>query len=246
MGQLTQPDRLDIEDACDHEVLNELDQSKLKLGDGLILGGACPDADQLPDMLRDLSPFVTAQTKNSADRIHTIAVNGGALVLSFWSPLSNLARFLLDFLREPCLHSIGRVFYTICWPLIWFLGFTLRQDVPLMINIWMAVKLKGIKIVGLVIHAPCGAAAACKMSFADQVQHLIRAKRRLKKIPAFKGIKFPCFCHVDYGFPDTVQNRPQKVTYFIKTSVAWGWLVGRLPKDPDQKQAGEDEPPLAA
>jgi hypothetical protein len=177
-------------------------------------------------MLKHISPFVEAQ--HGAERVHLIAVNGGALVLSPTSPLSNMSRFLLRFLRDHSLSLVARLLYTVLAPLIWLIGRAMRQDVALMLNISMAIELKGIKTVGLTIHAPCGAATVCQMSFVEELAHLIKAKRRLKATPAFTGVKMPCFCHIDYG--DDQKNGARKRTYFVSTKHAEKWLMQHYPQ----------------
>ena len=228
MEKLCERDREQILEARKAGVLTELKDSKLLLHRGIIMGGVCSDGDQLPEMLGHIGPLVEAQ--HGAERVHLIAVNGGALVLSPTSPLSNMSRFLLRFLRDHSLNFAIRLLYTVLSPIIWLLGRAMRQDIALMLNISMAVDLKGIKTVGLAIHAPCGAATVCGMSFIEELAHLIKAKHRLKDTPAFSGVKFPCFVHVDYGDDGVAGNGARKRTYFVSTKNAQKWLMRTYPR----------------
>lgn len=225
MGKLSERDLEQVLEARKAGILGDLANSRLMLHHGLIMGGVCSDGDQLPEMLKHLNPFVEAQ--HGTERIHLIAVNGGALVLSPSSPLSNMSWFLLRFLRDKTVSVVRRAIYSLFAPFIWLLGKAMCQDVALMLNISMAVELKGIKTVGLAIHAPCGAASICGMSFVKELVHLIKAKRRLEKTPAFHGVKLPCFCHIDYG--DDQKNGMRKRTYFISTKAAEKWLLEHYP-----------------
>lgn len=194
-------------------VLEDLESKKVDFREGVI-AVICPDGDQT-EKRTHLEELVASQ--NGDKRVHLITQHGASLVIPWQSPLSNLSPFLYDFLVEVVQNRIARSFIYIFWPLWSLMGWLGRFDIQMIINIWKAIRMKGIKTIVLYIHAPCGAAGLCKISFAGELEHLILAKRRLKWWLGFMGIKVACFCHVDYG-------GGKKKTYFIKTHKAEKWL----------------------
>ncbi|MFA5061555.1 MAG: hypothetical protein WC526_00145 [Patescibacteria group bacterium] len=227
MGKLSERDREQVLEARKANILTELADSKLMLHNGIILGGVCSDGDQLPEMKKHIGLLVEAQY--GAERVHLFAINGGALALSPSSPLANMSRFYYEFLVENNLDFGWRILLLLLYPVIWFMGKAMRQDIILMINVWLGIRMKQIKTVGLCIHAPCGAAGLCGMSFVEEISCLIKAKRRLKAMPVFTNVKFPCFVHVDYGDDGNGGNSARKRTYFISTKAAEKWLLEHYP-----------------
>ncbi len=69
-----------------------------------------------------------------------------------------------------------------------------------------ARALKGINVVALYAHAPCGAAGHHGVSLERVIALQVRAKRRIKALN--EGVMVVCFFHVDYG------NGKQR-TYFL-------------------------------
>lgn len=213
-GKLTAADESSIMAARSSGVLEDLESKKVDFRDGVI-AVICPDGDQT-EKRTHLEALVASQ--NGDKRVHLITQHGACLALPWQSPLSSLSPFFLEFLREIARSWVLKALVFMATPLLWVVGWMGRHDIQMIINIWKAIRMKGIKTIVLYIHAPCGAAAHCHISFLGELQHLILAKRRLKWWLGYMGIKVACFCHVDYG-------GGKKKTYFIKTHRAAEWLL---------------------
>ncbi len=218
--KLNDRDRADIESARNDGILKDVDEFRADLRAGAITV-ACSDGDQAEDLKNHLHKMIVSQCGFA--REHAIGLNGGALVISPYSSLNNLAWYFPALVRSNTKNVVTRFLAWLAWPFLWCLGyFCLRQDWALIGNIGAAIQLKQIKTVVLYVHAPCGAAGLCGMSFRDQLRHLVAAKRRLKKMRAFNGVKFPCFVHVDYGLNGG--GMPKKRTYFVDPQEIEDWL----------------------
>ncbi len=84
MGHLSDEDRQAYSKLRERQILINVDAHRLDLSAGVILV-ACSDGDQLPDIFNNLSHSFEGQRPTA--RIHTIALNGGALLLPANSPL---------------------------------------------------------------------------------------------------------------------------------------------------------------
>jgi hypothetical protein len=69
-------------------VLEDLNPHRLDQKDGVIMV-ACADGDQMPDLFAHQARLVSAH--RDAPRVHTLALNGGALLIPTRSPLRNKA-----------------------------------------------------------------------------------------------------------------------------------------------------------
>jgi len=79
-----------------------------------------------------------------------------------------------------------------------------------------ARALKGINLVALYAHAPCGAAGLHGVSLERALAIQIRAKLRIKMLN--NGIQVACFFHVDYG-------EGVKRTYFFSRERWEAWAT---------------------
>lgn len=216
MAKMTEKDLDLIRYLREEGILQEVREQRLKFEDGVI-SLPCSDGDQSHDWRTHLGELVVRQRGEIRD--HVIALNGGgALLLSPSSPLRTLAPVLPKMLLEGCdwprwLLFISSLFLS-------FVGFVLRQDLVVLANIWGAIKLKNIKTVVMQLHFPCGAAGLCHMSVLEQLDHLILAKQRVKRI--FKQVRVPCFVHVDW--PEDGGSKHRRRTYFVKTNELRSWL----------------------
>lgn len=77
--------------------------------------------------------------------------------------------------------------------------------------------LKGISVIALYAHFPCGKVKDTRMEIQEVFAALIAAKQRLKReIP---GVKVACFFHVDYPQTDPGEGAgPRKRTYFLSVA----------------------------
>lgn len=82
----------------------------------------------------------------------------------------------------------------------------LPADKVLLRDIKDAIFLKEMQTIVIYAHFPCGAAGLCGLTVLEQLDLLVKAKRRLKK--EFSEVKVACFFHVDY-------TNGRKRTYFI-------------------------------
>jgi len=212
---LSPQDRADISSARTAGVLADLAPEKFDFHAGVI-AILCPDGDQT-EKRTHLEALVASQ--NGDKRVHLITQHGAALSLSASSPLSNPSLFLPDLLDDVA-RNRSRLFKVVAFllrPLVWLMGWMGRRNIQILANLWAAIRMKQIKTIVLYIHAPCGAADHCGVSFRDELLHLIKAKRRIEWWLGYMGIKVACFCHVDYG-------AGKKKTYFIKTRSTEDWL----------------------
>ena len=158
MGHLTEHDRMLITVLREAGVLAEVAGRNLDLKDGVIMI-PCADGDQMCDLFE----FKTSlfQEQQFHPRIHTLALNGGALLIPANSPVQ----------REG------------------------NEDTVILQHLRDGQALKGINLVVLYAHAPCGAAGIAKLNSKQVIELLIAAKTRVKEeIP---GLKVACFCHVE-------------------------------------------------
>jgi len=216
MAKMSQKDLELIRYLREEGVLQEVREQRLNFENGVI-SLPCSDGDQSHDWRTHLGGLVARQRGEVRD--HVVALNGGgALLLSPASPLRTLAPVLPKMLLEgsdwpKCVLYIAALF-------LGLIGFMLRQDLVVLANIWGAIKLKNIKTVVMQLHFPCGAAGLCHMTAWEQLDHLVRAKQRLKRV--FKQIRVPCFVHVDW--PEDEGSKHRRRTYFVKTSELRSWL----------------------
>jgi len=226
MGKLTDTDRKAVEDALRAGVLEPVDWPKMDLKDGAVVV-LCGDGDQSESILDGLTPEVEKQCGTA--RIQLVALNGGGPCLSPTSPLSNLGEVLFNFLREAATTRKMRIIVETCSIPIHLAGYFMRVDMPLLFNIWGSVKLKRMRTVVLISHAPCGMAGMCMMSFVDLAVNLIKAKTFIKRVVKVfdrerlgleAKVVFPCLVHVDYG-------DGRKELYHFKTGPGAEWLAQR-------------------
>ncbi|MEK7624877.1 MAG: hypothetical protein AAB467_00835 [Patescibacteria group bacterium] len=226
-GTLSAEDAAWISAAREARVLEHIREKNPQFKDGVI-PMFCPDADRT-EMRKHLDKLVARETDGKPPRVHPLTSHGAALALPWQSPLSNLSPFLFGFLtdRRVFRNWFWRAFIYITFPLWWIVGRVARIDIFFLIKFWWAIDHKGIKAVVLYIHAPCGAAGQCGISFLEQLRYLILAKRRLKRRLELLGITVTCLCHVDYGNTADGYSGDEKEhpnTYFIRTHKAEAWL----------------------
>jgi|GEM_PF-4043385 len=194
MASICAVDLEQVRSARSAGVLREITPDLLRFNQGVI-PILCPDADKYKKR-QHLEELVAYQA--GAPRVHMLGVHGGAVALSRRSPLSNYSRFVFGFIRDIVRGRLCMLLYLL-YPLLWFLGWCMRQDWRLLMDIWAASKLKGIRTVVLYIHLPCGVAQLCQQSFNVQLLHAARAKRRVKRWLRGSVDKALIFVHVDYG-----------------------------------------------
>ena len=85
MSQLTNTDRELILSLRSEKILDDVLGHSLKLDNGVIIV-TCSDGDQIPDVFRFQGKI--GKDQKSDERIHTIALNGGALDIPENSPIS--------------------------------------------------------------------------------------------------------------------------------------------------------------
>ncbi len=160
MGTISEKDRLQVEAARGAEVLRDIHEEEIDLSNGVI-AVCCADGDQ-QEKREHLEELVGKAIGRK--RVHILAVNGGALVLSPRSPLRTAAPLILGFLRDMAAGTKWRHLVWILAPFVYTVAFLLlRQDLPLLLNLWIACKMKQIYTIMLYVHAPCGAAALGRM-----------------------------------------------------------------------------------
>lgn len=86
MGHLNDSDREYLKDLRSKNILVDIDSHLLDQREGVIMI-ACADGDQMPDVFKKQSEYLLEQRKTP--RIHTLALNGGALVVPADSPLNS-------------------------------------------------------------------------------------------------------------------------------------------------------------
>jgi hypothetical protein len=215
MGKINQLDRAMLEALCEDGILQEVLAEKLQFGAGVI-SLPCSDGDQSYDWRTFLGGLVVRHRGEVRD--HAISLNGGgALLLSPESPLRTLSPMMPTLLDGIGSVGFSRVAITL---FAGVLGRLWRQDVVVLANVCGAIALKSIRTIALQIHFPCGAAGLCGMDAREQLNHLVLAKRRLKRW--FPKIQVPCFVHVDWGTESGPRKR--KCVYFTKTHALADWL----------------------
>lgn len=85
MSQLNLEDKVYLEKLVENKILENVEPFLLDQKDGVIMV-ACADGDQMPDVFAKQSMFVLKQ--RPLPRIHTLALNGGALVVPAKCPLN--------------------------------------------------------------------------------------------------------------------------------------------------------------
>ena len=86
MGHLNDLDREYLKKLRQDGFLSDVDSHLLDQKDGVIMV-TCADGDQMPDVFKKQSEYLSTQRKTA--RIHTLALNGGALVVPADSPLNS-------------------------------------------------------------------------------------------------------------------------------------------------------------
>lgn len=81
-----------------------------------------------------------------------------------------------------------------------------REDLIMLKHIRQGVELKGMDVVALYAHAPCGMAGLYSLNAEQVIDLLLQAKTRVKQ--TLPGKTIACFFHVDY-------NDGRKRTYFV-------------------------------
>lgn len=84
-GKLSPEDKILIEDFRESKILDNVDTHKIEQDNGVILV-SCADGDQMPDLFGHLEKIIVASGRPR--RIHTLALNGGPLLLAPTSPLN--------------------------------------------------------------------------------------------------------------------------------------------------------------
>lgn len=85
MGKLSNEDRILIEELRRYGVLQDIDGHRLDQKHGAIIL-TCADGDQMHDLFHHHEKIITSNL-SATPRIHTLALNGGALLLPPASPL---------------------------------------------------------------------------------------------------------------------------------------------------------------
>lgn len=82
-------------------LLERVDDHLIDLANGIILT-TCADGDQMPDIFTHVAKSCCVH--RSDPRIHTIALNGGALLIPHYSPVTHLGedRVLIEHIRAAC------------------------------------------------------------------------------------------------------------------------------------------------
>ncbi|MFA6161628.1 MAG: hypothetical protein WC766_05705 [Patescibacteria group bacterium] len=82
-------------------ILEDVNHHKIDLANGVILT-ACADGDQMPDIFKHVTQSCCVH--RSDPRIHTIALNGGALLIPRNSPVTQLGedRVIIEHIRAAC------------------------------------------------------------------------------------------------------------------------------------------------
>lgn len=145
-------------------ILEDIDKKRIDSSNGVILV-TCADGDQMADVFQ--------KTENLSHRIHTLALNGGGLLL----PTSSPANTLLTNTSNEKEVRIGDVFLD---------------------QIITARALKNINLIALHVHVPCGIGQKFDIDPKQLIELLAKAKDRLKE--AMPGIKVCSFVHV--AWPD--------------------------------------------
>ncbi len=149
-GHLSNEDREAYNRLRKQEILLDVDAHRLNLADGVILV-ACSDGDQLPDIFSNISHSFAGQ--RSSPRIHTIALNGGALLLPEDSPLVTAHRedeVLLEHIKVARelknIHTVALYTHAPCGAGT-LAGLTLEQELNLLLAAKVRIKehLPGIK-----------------------------------------------------------------------------------------------------
>lgn len=86
MGHLNGFDRVYLRELRDKNILLDIDSHLLDQKNGVIMI-ACADGDQMPDVFEKQEEYLLEQRETP--RIHTLALNGGALVVPTNSPLNS-------------------------------------------------------------------------------------------------------------------------------------------------------------
>lgn len=86
MGHLNENDRAFLRKLRNENILEDVDSHLLNEKDGVIMV-TCADADQMADVFKKQSEYVLDQRENV--RVHTLALNGGSLVIPEFSPLNS-------------------------------------------------------------------------------------------------------------------------------------------------------------
>jgi hypothetical protein len=96
-------------------------------------------------------------------------------------------------------------------------------------DIGEAIMLKGMKVIVLYGHAPCGKAGHHGLSLHETLRLLISAKRVV--LEHFPDLVARCFYHVDFG-PDyeALGRRKQQLTYFLNRE-AWEANAERIMRE---------------
>lgn len=98
-----------------------------------------------------------------------------------------------------------------------------------------ALSLKGIKVVALYAHAPCGKAGAHGLSLPQTLSVLMAAKSVVRE--SFPGIIVRCFYHVDFG-PAYAKfgKSSQQLTYFLNKEM-WEAHAGDIARQHTERLA---------
>jgi hypothetical protein len=152
MGHLSDTDRDTYKRLRKQGILSDVDAHRLDLTAGVILV-ACSDGDQLPDIFNNISHSFEGQRQSA--RIHTIALNGGALLLPENSPLVTPHRedeVLLEHIKVARelknINTIALYTHAPCGAGT-LAGLTLEQELDLLLAAKVRIKesLPGIKAV---------------------------------------------------------------------------------------------------
>jgi len=143
MGHLSDADRGAYSLLREQQILVDVDSHRLDLSAGVILV-ACSDGDQLPDIFNNISHSFAGQ--RSTARIHTIALNGGALLLPANSPLVTAHRedeVLLEHIRVARqlkgIDTIALYTHAPCGAGT-IAGLTLKQEIDLLLSAKSRIK----------------------------------------------------------------------------------------------------------
>ncbi|MBI5229702.1 MAG: hypothetical protein HY981_00110 [Candidatus Magasanikbacteria bacterium] len=145
-------------------VLEDVNGNRLNTSHGVILV-TCADGDQMGDIF-------TLQS-GMTDRIHTLALNGGGLLL----PLNSPANTIVAIAASGRFIRVGDVY---------------------MDQIKAGMTLKVIKTVALHVHFPCGIAQLYNIPPLRLIDLLVQAKTRIKDECA--NIKVAAYVHI--AWPD--------------------------------------------
>lgn len=169
----------------------------------------CPDCDQA----NDHEAFFTRKGLN---RRFNVGGPGGPITLAVNSPAASLDRVFADFV-EHLIGSAGYpVFGRLIKPIAKFVGKPIRVDIVGYLSIYVALRVKNLKDVALVAHAPCAMARLYQLDLINQLMLTTMTKKQVKYL--FPDVKVSCMIQIDWGggVKETWQFSIKEIATWIK------------------------------